>query len=177
VDPVISVHHDQARHDDLPAKDRPASELDDERDRDELRERYYGLLQELRVVLPGTQVLVAFLLTVPFANRFAELDDVGTTLYGVALGAGTLAVLTLVAPTVFHRVAARRSRRDRLIWGIRLTRVGLVLLAISLSAALGVVARLVFGPTACLVAIVVTIVATGALWVVLPIGAGRRDER
>ncbi len=50
-------------------EDRPASELDDRADREELRERYYGLLQELRVILPGVQVLVAFLLTVPFASR------------------------------------------------------------------------------------------------------------
>jgi hypothetical protein len=51
--------------------------LDSERNRGELRDRYYGLLQELRVVLPGVQVLVAFLLTAPFATRFGQVDDAG----------------------------------------------------------------------------------------------------
>ncbi len=55
--------------------DRPTGELDDEQDRDELRRRYYGLLQELRVLLPGVQILVAFLLTAPFASGFAQLDE------------------------------------------------------------------------------------------------------
>ena len=46
-------------------------------DREELRTRYQMLLQELRVVLPGVQVLMAFLQTAPFAQRFGDLDDLG----------------------------------------------------------------------------------------------------
>src|SRR6476469_6771134 len=76
-----------------PAADRPAAQLDDEADRDELRERYYGLLQELRVLLPGVQILVAFLLTAPFANRFSKLDPMGRRLYGVALMTGLVAIV------------------------------------------------------------------------------------
>ena len=52
-----------------------AAELDDDRDRDELRSRYGMLLQELRVLLPGVQLLVAFLLTAPFAQGFERVDD------------------------------------------------------------------------------------------------------
>lgn len=59
------------------ADDRTLAELDNERDRVELRSRYYGLLQELRVVLPGVQVFLAFLLTVPFTQRFDDVDDRG----------------------------------------------------------------------------------------------------
>src|SRR3954449_11271769 len=95
---------------DEPSDDRSLDELDDERDRDELRRRYYGLLQELRVLLPGVQILVAFLLTAPFAAAFKNLDEVGQYLYGISLGAGMLAVIFFVAPTVFHRVGPRRSR-------------------------------------------------------------------
>ncbi len=57
-------------------QDAPVAELDDEADRDELRRRYYGLMQELRVLLPGVQILVAFLLTVPFATRFGNVGRV-----------------------------------------------------------------------------------------------------
>ena len=83
-----------------PVSELPAVMLDDRLDRSELRDRYYGLLQELRVVLPGVQVLVAFLLTAPFSARFADLDDVGVAAYLVALVSAVLATICRVAPTV-----------------------------------------------------------------------------
>ncbi|MDP1820461.1 MAG: DUF6328 family protein [Acidimicrobiales bacterium] len=149
--------------------DRNLKELDDEQDREELRTRYYGLLQELRVILPGVQVLLAFLLTVPFANRFPELDDAGRTLFGVALVGAWCAVVCLLTPAVFHRVSDRQARRARLRWAIRTTLGGLVLLAASLLAALLCVLRLVFGtPVAVLLVAPVTLVLIG-LWVVAPL--------
>ena len=69
--------------------------LDDERDRAKLRDRYYGLLQELRVVLPSVQVLVAFLLTVPFGQRFGERSTTST------------------AACTARRCCSRSSRRSR----------------------------------------------------------------
>jgi hypothetical protein len=157
--------------------ERSAAELDDFRDREELRTRYYGLLQELRVVLPGTQMLVAFLLTVPFNNRFTELDDFGRILYGSALVAGTLAIVFLIGPTAFHRIGPRQSRSRRLQWSILLTRLGIALLGISLVTALGLVTRLVFGGfTALLVTGIVALVTVGT-WAVLPrVGAPPRDN-
>ena len=100
--------------------DRPLSDLDDDVDRVELRNRYYGLLQELRVILPGVQVLLGFLLTVPFAQRFSELDRTERIAYGVALFATFLSVICLLTPAVFHRVGERTARSARLRWGIRL---------------------------------------------------------
>src|SRR6059058_985626 len=102
------------------ASDRSAHELDDVADREELRNRYYGLLQELRVLLPGVQILVAFLLTAPFAARFTELGEVEKAVYGVALATGILAIVAFVAPIAMHRVGSRRSRVERLIWAIRM---------------------------------------------------------
>jgi len=89
--------------------DRGLHQLDDRLDREELRNRYAILLQELRVALPGVQVLVGFLLTVPFANRFPELDEGGRAAYGIALIASLLSVVCLLTPTVYHRVADRRE--------------------------------------------------------------------
>jgi hypothetical protein len=155
--------------------DRAAGELDDERDRVELRSRYYGLLQELRVLLPGTQVIVAFLLTVPFNNRFTEVDDLGRDLYGIALGGGALAIIMFVAPTVFHRVAPRRSRSQRLVWGIRLTRVGLVFLATSLTASIALVTRIVYGSGTALVIAIAVSAALTAVWLVLPLLGGESN--
>ncbi len=154
--------------------DRPAGLLDDEIDRDELRHRYYGLLQELRVLLPGVQILVAFLLTAPFAARFAELDQPEKDLYGVALAAGILAIVAFAAPIAMHRVGARRSRVERLVWGIRMLRVGLALMAISLISATLVIATLVFGGVAAVVAGATLVGALLLAWVGLPSAAGRR---
>src|SRR3954471_12826223 len=104
------------------SQERSAGELDDERDRDELRNRYYGLLQELRVLLPGVQILVAFLLTVPFATGFDQLDETGRGLYGIALVSGMLAVVAFTTPTVMHRIGERSARSARLVRSIAITR-------------------------------------------------------
>jgi hypothetical protein len=153
--------------------DPSALELADESDRDELRRRYYGLLQELRVLLPGVQVLVAFLLTVPFAARFTELDDLGEQLYLTSLVAGVLAVVAFVTPTAFHRFGDRRLRSERLAWAIRMTRVGIVLMAVALESAIGVICRLVFGTTAAVVVVGGVALTMVGAWMVLPLVAGR----
>ena len=123
--------------------DLPARQLDDVEDRAELRDRYYGLLQELRVVLPGVQVLVAFLLTVPFSARFDDLDDVGVATYLVALVASVAATVLCVGPTVYHRAGGRDVASARLVWAVRMTRAGLGLLAVSLLSAVFCVTRFV----------------------------------
>ncbi len=151
------------------SQERPARDLDDERDRDELRDRYYGLLQELRVLLPGVQILVAFLLTVPFAQGFDSLDDLGRALYGIALTTGVLAVVAFTTPTVLHRLGHRQARSQRLQWAIRTTRAGLALLAATLLVALALVTRAVFGDTTAILVTIGVSAAIVALWLVLPL--------
>jgi hypothetical protein len=153
--------------------DRPASELDDELDRDELHDRYYGLLQELRVLLPGVQILVAFLFTVPFSSGFDRMDATDRDFYAVSLISGLLAVIAFTTPTAFHRFGSRRSRSLRLQWGIRATRAGLVLLAISLVAALVVVAHVVLEAPLSFIAIAIVVLALVGMWVALPVIASR----
>jgi hypothetical protein len=148
--------------------ERDAHALDDEQDREELRQRFYGLLQELRVLLPGTQVLVAFLLTVPFNDRFEEVDHTGQLLYGSALATGTLAIVALIAPTAFHRFGDRRSRAERLEWSIRFTRVGVAIMAVALLCSLTLVARVVFGPGPSWATAAVGAAVVLGVWVVFP---------
>lgn len=158
--------------------DRSAEDLDDEADRPELRRRYYGLLQELRVLLPGVQVLVAFLLTAPFAERFTELDELETDVYAAALLSGVVAVICFVAPTAFHRVGLRQSRSKRLQWSIRMLRIGLAFMALSLGSALFVVMGLLFDRTAAVVAVLAVGLVGALAWVVMPVvGLRPRDER
>jgi MFS family permease len=156
--------------------DREASELDDVADREELRSRYEMLLQELRVVLPGVQVLMAFLLTAPFAQRFTELDDFGRRTYLLALVSALASTICLLTPTVFHRVAERTARRARLVWSVRLAVAGFVFLALALTAATWGITRLVFGTAAATIVGIGAAAAFAAVWVVLPLTVGRSSR-
>lgn len=140
---------------------------------EELRERYSELLEELRVVLPGVQVLFAFLLTSPFSSRFPELDRVGERGYAVALLCTAASTIILVAPTAYHRIAPRNDRRTRLRTAVRLAKAGLATLALAISVSVFVVARFVFGtPTGIVLGSLVALGA-GALWWAFPVA--RRD--
>ncbi len=154
-----------------------AAELDDERDRGELRSRYYGLLQELRVVVTGVQVLLAFLLTVPFAQRFAELDDAAQAWFGVALTSATISVLAFVTPTAMHRFGQRTARAERLSFSIVITRVGLFFLGIAILSSFAVVVGFLFaGPIPVLLVALIAVAMIG-LWIVVPVATGYRDDR
>ena len=155
--------------------DRNLRELDDHADRAELRSRYYNLLQELRVIIPGVQVLLAFLLTAPFADRFADLDHTGRLLYGLTLLSALVSVVSLLTPTVLHRFCERTARRARLVWSIRMTVVGLVALAIALVLGLTCVSRLVFGAGATTALVIAAVAVLGVLWGGLPLLVSRHE--
>lgn len=148
--------------------DRSALDLDDRDDREELRQRYYGLLQELRVLLPGVQILVAFLLTVPFSSRWESLGGWERDWYVVALAAGMSSVVVFATPTALHRVGSRRARSVRLAWSIRLVRIGMALLGVAMTASLVLVVGVLFDHTVGVVAGAILAVAIVVAWVVLP---------
>ena len=84
------------------------------------------LLNELRVILPGVQVLFAFLLMVPFTQRFPDLDDLETGVLYMTLLCPAVATALLIAPSAHHRMLWRGGRREqRLVLGNRLTIAGL----------------------------------------------------
>ena len=152
------------------------ADLDDVADRDELRRRYDILLQEIRISLPGVQILLAFLLTVPFAQRFGDLDVWGRRAFGLALTSAMLSVICLVTPSILHRVGTRTARSDRLRWSIRAMLAGLGLLAIALVAAMWSVARFVFGNAAGWWLTVPVVVFIAFAWVVLPFALRRHPH-
>ena len=157
-----------------PESQKELDELDDLADRDELRKRYEVLLQELRVSLPGVQVLSAFLLTAPFSQRFSELDQWGKRAYGVALISSMSSVICLVGPILLHRLGERTARAARLRWGIRLQVLGMAFLAVALVTAVWGVARFVFDTSTAwwLVTPVFTLVLL--VWLALPLSLRRR---
>ena len=157
-----------------PVSQNGLDELDDLADRDELRRRYEVLLQELRVSLPGVQVLSAFLLTAPFSQRFEELDEWGRRAYGVALISSMLSVICLVAPILLHRLGERRARARRLRWAIRLQVLGMAFLAVALVAAVWGVARFVFDTSVAWWLVTPVFALIVLAWVALPLSMRRR---
>ena len=127
-------------------------------------------------MLPGVQVLLAFLLTAPFAAKFDDLDSWGRRAYQVALTSSMLSVTFLLSPTFLHRFGERTARRDRLLWSIRLMVVGLILLGISLLTALWGVARFVFGDATAWELVVPVAVTMLVLWILLPFTLRRRGS-
>jgi hypothetical protein len=132
------------------------------------------LLQELRVILPGVQVLFAFLLTVPFSARFDTTTDTQRGVYIAVLLGTALATILLVAPSSLHRLQFRQRRKEQIvIVSHRLTIAGLAVLAVSVAGAVFLVTDVVYGREGALAAGIGTIVTIAVLWWLLPI-AGRR---
>ena len=128
------------------------------------------LLQELRVVLPGVQVLFAFLLTVPFTQRFAQLTTLQQNVFFAALLCTAAATALLIAPSAHHRLLWRRgAREERLQVGNVLTILGLLFLVPAMVGVIFVITDLMFGsPTA--VGVTVAMAASFVLlWFLLPL--------
>jgi uncharacterized membrane protein len=138
-------------------------------DEAERRERFRELLEELRTVLPGVQVLFAFLLTAPFSQRFQELDNLGRDAYAVALVSAGVSTVLFLTPTAYHRIAPRQDRAHRLLVAVRLAVAGMVSLLVAISAALFVVARFIYGTAEGVAVVVVVLGGALVLWFLLPL--------
>jgi hypothetical protein len=117
----------------------------DETEVERLHRNFDELLQELRVAIPGVQVLFAFLLVAPFNQRFADLTAGQERLYLVALLCAGFATAFLVAPTAHHRLTFRLQDKPHIVKvGNRLAVAGLAFLALAMTAAIALVTDVVF---------------------------------
>jgi hypothetical protein len=128
------------------------------------------LLGELRVALPGVQVLFAFLLVVPFNARFATLTSGQKHLYLASLLFAGVASALLIAPAAHHRVTFRlQDKKYLVLTANRLAIVGLACLAIAMTTAIGLVTDVVFDSgTAVAVSTAIGLLFL-ALWYVMPL--------
>jgi hypothetical protein len=128
------------------------------------------LLQEVRVVQTGVQVLFAFLLTAPLAARFPDLTPFQRYDYFVTLLAAGAAAVLLITPTAYHRILFRCGDKEHLvIVANRFTLAGLAFVALSMIGALLLVTDLMFDGATVIVTITIAGVACLALWCVLPL--------
>jgi hypothetical protein len=87
---------------------------DEEREQGDLDRELIEFLNELRVALPGVQVLFAFLLAVPFATGWEKVDESQKYAFMVALLAAALGTVLLIAPTTYHRLRWREHDKEQL---------------------------------------------------------------
>jgi hypothetical protein len=128
------------------------------------------LLQELRVALPGVQVLFAFLLTIPFTNRFDDLSNFQQKLYFGVLMAVALATVLLVAPTIGHRILFRRQQKEFIVTiSNNLALIGMALLAVSICGAIALISDFIFGTATAIVSTIVMAAAFIGFWFAGPI--------
>jgi hypothetical protein len=148
----------------------------DETEAQRLDRNWSSLLQELRVAQTGVQLLTGFLLTLPFQQRFTQLDDVMRTIYLVTVACSIGATVLLVAPVSMHRLLFRQHRLKTLVARAHsYAMVGLVLLAVALAGVAVVIFDTVAGRTEGWVAGGCTLLALATFWYVLPF-LGRSDK-
>ena len=128
------------------------------------------LLQEVRVVQTGVQVLFAFLLTAPLAARFPELSAFQRYTYFVTLLATGGGAILLIAPTAYHRIVFRLGDKEHLVKvANRFTLAGLACVAVSMIGALLLVTDLMFDGATVVVTVAIAALACVVCWCVLPL--------
>ena len=127
------------------------------------------LLNELRVALPGAQVLLGFLLTAPLASRFGQTSQLDRILLYLCTVVTAVGVLFLMAPAVYHRVRwDEGGKQDVVIVGHRLFLIGTGCLALGLFCAVFVIGELLFGVIAAAAAAAIAAAVVVSTWYVLP---------
>jgi hypothetical protein len=141
-----------------------------ETDAERLDRNLQELLGELRVALPGVQVLFAFLLVVPFNSGFASLTAGQERLYLVTLLSAGFASALLIAPTAQHRITFRMQQKEFIVsTGNRLMLAGLAFLALSMTGAIGLVIDVVFSATTAVVCAALVGALFAVLWCIVPV--------
>lgn len=142
----------------------------DETEEQRLDRNLNELLQELRVALPGVQVLFAFLLAVPFQARFAGISRFDERVYFVTLLCTAVSAALLIAPTAYHRMTFRlQQKRQLVVVANRSTVIGLGFLALAMTGAIVLITDVIFGAIATAVAGIAAFAMFVTLWYVLPL--------
>ena len=128
------------------------------------------LLQELRVALPGVQVLFAFLLTVPFTQGWSRVSAFQTDLYFASLLCSAAATAFLIAPSAIHRLDFQRGDKPRIVQVSNvLTIIGLTFLALAVVGVVCLITDLLYGGSTVVAFTVVVAALFIALWYAIPL--------
>ena len=133
------------------------------RGKNDLDRELIELLNELRVVLPGVQVLFAFLLAVPFANGWTRVTDLQRDVFFVAFLAAAISSILLIAPSSYHRLRWRAGDKEQMLRTSNVLAIaGTVFLAIGMSAVVFLTSDILF--RAWWAALTTAVIAGGFAW-------------
>jgi predicted membrane channel-forming protein YqfA (hemolysin III family) len=150
--------------------------MPEQRSRDDLNRELIELLNELRVALPGVQVLFAFLLAVPFANGWQRVTNFQRDVFFVAFLCTATATILLIAPSTYHRLRWREHDKEHmLVTANRLTIAGSVFLAAAMVSVVLLITDLLFSLGWALLATVVVAAAFAWFWYGLALTRAARD--
>jgi len=128
------------------------------------------LLNELRVALPGVQVLFAFLLILPFQQGFTDSTAEDKAVYTVALLLSGFAAALLIAPSMYHRLNFRRGKKESMLFDAnKLLIAGTISLGLGVACCVFLVVDIVYGAPTSVLATVATLLVYAALWLALPL--------
>jgi hypothetical protein len=150
--------------------------LAEETEKERIDREVIELLNELRVSLPGVQVLFAFLLVVPFQQGFSALSDVQRLIYMFALLATTASTVLLKTPASYHRLRFREGDKLRMLFiSNRLVIIGMLCMALAITASVYLIGELVLGALGGLVVAGLAAIAFVVFWYVIPL-SGKRSQ-
>jgi Family of unknown function (DUF6328) len=142
----------------------------DENKEERLNRELIELLNELRVALPGVQMLFGFLLAVPFTQRFDSITTTQLYVYYSTFLSTAAASIFFIAPTAYHRLRFRQRDKEQLVLtGTRLTIAGTAFLALALAGAVYLVSDLIFKTTVTALAAATVSAALIWFWYGLPL--------
>jgi hypothetical protein len=149
------------------AWDAPARQ---ETETERLDRNWASLLQELRVVQTGVQLLTGLLLTLPFQQRFDVLDEHMRTVYLMAFACSVASTVLLVTPVGIHRMLFRRHRLSVLVAAAhQCLYIGLLLLGLTLTGVTAIIFYAVEGERAGIAAAAVALIGFGTFWMAGPL--------
>lgn len=142
----------------------------DETESERLDRNLGELLQELRVALPGVQVLFAFLLAVPFQQNFTKITPFQERAYFATLLLTAMSAVLLISPSAYHRMTFRQQEKDNLVFlANKLAIVGLGFLALAMTGAIMLITDVLFGGLATVVTSIATLLTFVTFWYALPL--------
>jgi len=142
----------------------------DETEQERLDRNLGELLQELRVALPGVQVLFAFLLAVPFQKGFEHVTEFQKVVYFATLMLTAISATMLISPSAYHRITFRYQQKRRLVYySNRFAIAGLALLALAMTGAILLVTDFLFSTAAAVVAAGLALCVFGFFWFAMPL--------
>jgi len=157
----------------------PALHVDStETEQDRINRNWSEILQELRVIQAGSQIITGFLLAAAFQPRFEDLDPVALIIYVSLLAVATATTIIGLTPVLLHRRLFRMGAKASLVrLGSRLSTFALIGVGVTLAGIVLLIVDLVWGLAIGLVAAIATLVLIAGLWIALPATLHRRVDR